>query len=318
MSRIPVLIMLLALFSAGAASAQTPSWTPPPENQRCPSKWGAADERGSMNHQKPDAVLKAAKLIRTGEVFELGHVLGPEMAISPTRRFDVHAKRTFMNPQTNKRGSNEELIVSEIGQVGTQFDAFPHQTIGDSWYNCAKAGENATRNAFTKYGVHAVGQIFTRGVMIDIAGHKGVEILPDNYEITVEDIEGALKKQNIGIEAGDAVLINTGWGRLHGKDNARYRKSCPGIGVKAAEWLIARDPMLLGSDNWPVEVSPGPDPLISLPVHQLALVVNGVHLLESVKLEALAASGVHEFAFVMQPLKIQGGTGSTVAPVAIR
>ena len=76
--------------------------------------------------------------------------------------------------------------------------------------------------------------------------------------------------------------------------------------------------MLLGSDNWPVEVSPGPDPLLSLPVHQLALVVNGVHLLENLKLEEMASKQVHEFAFIMQPLKIQGGSGSTVSPVAVR
>src|SRR3712207_4209124 len=114
------------------------------------------------------------------------------------------------------------------------------------------------------------------------------------------------------------IFINTGWNKLWAKDNARYVKSCPGIGVKAAEWLIAKDPMLLGSDNWPVEVSPNPDPQLSLPVHQIALVVNGVHLLENLKLDDLAARQVYEFAFVMQPLKIQGGTGSTVAPIAIR
>jgi kynurenine formamidase len=114
------------------------------------------------------------------------------------------------------------------------------------------------------------------------------------------------------------VIINTGWGKLWGKDNARYVKTCPGIGVKAAEWLIAKEPMLLGSDNWPVEVSPNPDNMLSLPVHQVALVVNGVHLLENLKLEELAAKRVYEFAFIMQPLKIEGGTGSTVAPVAVR
>ena len=76
--------------------------------------------------------------------------------------------------------------------------------------------------------------------------------------------------------------------------------------------------MLLGSDNWPVEVAPGPDPLISLPVHQIALVVNGVHLLENLKLDEMASKQVSEFAFIMQPLKIQGGTGSTVSPVAVR
>jgi kynurenine formamidase len=318
MKQIATLAASALLIGTLAANAQTPSWSPPAENQRCPSKWGAADERGAANHQKPAAVMNAAKLIKTGEVIELGHVLSDKMPFFGTRRFDMHIKRTFMNQFTNMRGSNEEIVISEIGQVGTQFDGFAHQTHLNSWYNCHKVDENATRSAFTKLGVHNVGALFTRGVLIDVAGYKGVPMLGDNYEITVEDLEGALKKQNVTLQPGDAVVINTGWGSLYGKDNARYVKSCPGIGVKAAEWLVAKDPMLLGADNWPVEVAPNPDKQISLPVHQIALVVNGVHLLENMKLDELAAKNVYEFAFIMQPLKIQGGSGSTVAPIAVR
>jgi len=162
------------------------------------------------------------------------------------------------------------------------------------------------------------GAFITRGVLIDVAGFKGVEMLGDNYEITVEDIEGALKKQNTTLQAGDAVIINTGWGRLYGKDNARFVKSTPGIGVAAAEWLAKQDPSVVGSDNWPVEVAPNPDKDLSLPVHQVLLVVNGIHLLENAKLDELVAKKVYEFAFVMQPLKIYGASGSTVAPAAIR
>jgi kynurenine formamidase len=88
--------------------------------------------------------------------------------------------------------------------------------------------------------------------------------------------------------------------------------------VKAAEWLIAQNPVLLGADNWPVEVAPNPDPQLSLPIHQLALVVNGVHLLENLKLDELVSKNVQEFALILTPLKIKGGTGSTVAPVAVR
>ena len=306
------------LLASIAAQAQAPSWTPPPESTRCPSKWGAGDERGAGNHMKPQTVLNAVKLIKTGEVIELGHVLSGNIPFSGPRRFDVHIKRTVMNPQSNNRGSNEEMVLSEIGQVGTQFDGFAHQTHGNSHYNCFKTDQIATRTGFTKLGVHNVGALIARGVLIDVAGYKGVEMLGDSYEITVEDIEGALKKQNMSLQVGDAVIINTGWGKLWGKENARFSKTCPGIGVKAAQWLIAKDPMLLGSDNWPVEVAPNPDAQISLPVHQLALVVNGVHLLENLKLDELAAKQAYEFAFIIQPLKIQGGTGSTVAPIAVR
>jgi len=309
------LAMALSLISA-AAHAQT--WKPPADAQRCPSKWGAADERGSGNHMKPESVLKATRLIKTGEVIEIAHVLNDKMPFAGTRRFDVHTKRTFMNQPSNRRGSNEELVVSEIAQVGTQLDGFAHQSIEYSHYNCFKTDEISSRTGFTKLGIEKVGTLMTRGVLIDVAALKGVDMLGDAYEITPQDLQQALQRQNLQLQPGDAILINTGWHRLWAKDNARYNKSCPGIGVAAAEWLAKQDPMLVGADNGPVEVSPNPDPQISLPVHQIMLVVNGIHILENLKLDDLAAKKVYEFAFVMQPLKAQGFSGSTVAPVAIR
>ena len=318
MRRIVIGMAVIAALGLSTAAAQGPSWRPPSESQRCPSKWGAGDERGSANHMKPDSVLKAAKLIRTGEVVELGYVLSPTMPMSATRQFNIHTKRTFMNPQSNRRGSNEEVLLSEIGQVGTQFDGFAHQTIEDKVYNCYKLDEISTRTGFTKVGIEKVGPLITRGVLIDVAGTKGVDMLPDTYEITVADLEAALQRQNQKLQPGDAVVIHTGWGKLWGKDNARYMRTGPGIGGRAAEWLAKQDPMLVGADNVPVEVNPNPDKEVSLPVHQIMLVVNGIHLLENMKLDELAAKRVHEFAFVMQPLKLQGFTGSTVAPIAIR
>jgi len=318
MNKITTSVLVAAVLALTITSATAQSWRPPAESARCPSKWGAGDERGSANHMKPASVMKAAQLIRAGEVIEMGHVLRQGMPLQSTRQFNLHTKRTFINPQSNQRGSNEELVTTELGQIGTQFDGFTHQSHGDSLYNCFKISEISSRNGFTKMGIEKVGMLMTRGVMIDVAGLKGVDTLPDAYEITVQDLQQALQKQNLALQPGDAVIINTGWGRLWGRENARYMKSNPGIGVAAAEWLIKQDPMLLGSDNGTVEVSPNPDAQISLPLHQIALVVNGVHLLENLKLDEMAAKRVYEFAFMMQPLKMQGGTGSTVAPVAVR
>jgi kynurenine formamidase len=311
-------IVLATATALMCVPAQAQTWTVPTEAQRCPSKWGAGDERGSGNHMKPASVLRAVQLIKTGEVIEIAHVLNDKMVINPGRKFDVTVKRTFMNDFSNRRGSNEELVVSEIGQVGTQFDGFAHQSHEDSHYNCFKTGAIATRTGFTKLGIEKVGMLMTRGVLIDVAALKGVDTLPDTYEITPKDLQDALARQRMTLMPGDAVIINTGWNRLWGKDNARYVKSCPGIGVAAAEWLAKQDPMLVGADNWPVEVAPNPDPKLSLPVHQVLLVVNGIHLLENLKLDELAGKQVYEFAFIMQPLKAQGFTGSTVAPVAVR
>jgi kynurenine formamidase len=310
-------LLALGLFLfADPAAAQ--SWTPPPDSQRCPSKWGPTDERGAGNHMKPETVLRAARLIKTGEVFELGRVLSESMPLSAGRRFEVVTKRTRNDPGTNHRGSNEELVVAEIGQVGTQFDTFPHQMIGSSMYNCFKLEDIASRTGFTKLGVQQVGALFTRGVLIDVAAFKRTAVLAENYEITPQDLQQALAEQKLTLQPGDAVLIHTGWGTLWGKDNARYQRASPGIGTAAAEWLAKQDPMLVGSDNAAVEISPNPNSQLAGPVHQIMLVVNGIHLLENLRLDELAARRAHEFALIVEPLKIQGGTGSTVAPIAVR
>jgi kynurenine formamidase len=316
MRSITVMTMLLTVCVSASAAAQ--SWQPPPDAQRCPSKWGADDQRGSANRMTPEAVLRAARVIRTGEMFELGRVLSSTMPFFPGRRFDLLTKRTVVNPGTNHRGSNEEIVITELGQVGTQFDGLSHQTIGDRLYNCYQLADIASRTGFSKLGVENVGSIMTRGVLIDVAALKGVEMLSEAYEITAQDLQEALQRQSSTLQPGDAIIINTGWGKLWGKDNARYVKAGPGIGVGAAEWLVKQEPMLVGSDNIGVEVNPNPDQQLSLPVHQIMLVVNGIYLLEALKLDDLAARRVYEFALIVQPLKIQGGTGSTVAPMAIR
>ncbi len=309
--------LALAILAAGsAATAAGQSWTPPSPDERCPSRWGAGDERGAANHMGPETVLKAARLIKTGRVIELGRVLKSSMPLGP-RHFDLYVKPTGPRVGSNQRASNEELVVTEMGQVGTQFDGFTHQTIGSSLYNCVDQNEIITRDGFTRLGVENVGTLMTRGVLIDVARFKGVEMLPETYEITVDDLQQALDQQGVTLESGDAILIHTGWGVLWDTDAERFMATNPGIGVAAAQWLVEQDPMLLGADNQPVEVSPNPDPQVSLPVHQITLVVHGIHLVERMKLDELAAAGVYEFAFVVQPLKIQGGTGSTVAPVAI-
>jgi kynurenine formamidase len=312
------IIACAGAFVLMSSVAHSQTWQPPADNQRCPSKWGKDDQRGAANLMSPETVLRATRLIRAGEVIELGHIHSGTMPLSAGRRFELDTKRTTMSPQSNRRGSNEELVIAEIGQVGTQFDGFAHQTIGNSLYNCFKVDEVSARTGFTKLGIQNVGALVTRGVMIDIAALKGIDMLADGYEITVQDLQQALAKQNLTLQSGDAVIIHTGFGKLWEKDNARYSRGNPGIGVAAGEWLARQNPILVGADTPPVEVNPNPDPKISLPIHQMMLAVNGIHLLENMKLDELAAKRVYEFAFIVEPLKLQGATGSTVAPIAIR
>src|SRR5262245_56428336 len=235
MKPIILAIALAILLTALPALAQSPSWSPPPDDKRCPSRWGAADERGAANLVTPQSVLNALKLVKTGEMIELAHVLNANMPFSGPRRFDVHLKVPNTVPGSNRRVTNEEIVVSEIGQVGTQFDGFGHQSHAGSHYhcfktneiatraglhklgvervcdqihagshyNCFKTDEIATRAGFTKLGVHNVGTLIARAVLIDVAGLKVVDTLPDGYEITVADLDDAVKKQGITFQPGD-------------------------------------------------------------------------------------------------------------------
>lgn len=328
--KLPVRLVIFALafgFSAAAIHAQ--SWEMPTDAQRCPSKWGTKDEVGSGNLMKPEMALKAAQLIHTGEVFSLGFHLSAALPLIDSRRFDVHMKRsTATDPGT--RGENEEIVITELGQVGTQLDAFAHQIYGGEYYNCVTDHEMSfseggndlaagARQGFPKLGVEKIPDIMTRGVLIDVAGLKNVDMLQAGYVITADDLQQALAKEKLTLEPGDAVMIHTGWGKLYTvKDKDKYLKSSPGIGIDAGEWLIKQNPMLVGADNCCLEVRPYPGQKVNLPIHAMFLIVNGVYIVENLSLEKMSAEHAYETAYIMTPLKIEGGTGSTITPIAVR
>ncbi len=309
-----MLLACVAAFTSIPADAQ--DWLSP--EKRCPSPYGADDERGAANLQTSESIAAAAKLIREGKMYELGKVLDRNIPMSPGRSFVLSVQRTSGPNGRNQQGGNEETVFTELGQMGTQFDGLAHQQLGPHLYNCVEAEKVVRRSGYTKLGVEKAGSFFARGVLLDIAALKGVDMLPDDYMITVADLEAAMKAANVDIRKGDAVLIRTGWGRLWAVDNARFIKGEPGIGLEAADFLVKRNVMIVGSDNWAVEVRPYPDKTLFLPVHGFLLNANGVYLIENLDLEALARDKASEFAFVVQPLKLRGATGSSVAPIAVR
>ncbi len=318
MRTIAAAIASAAVLVLNIASAAAQGWQMPPESERCPSKWGKDDQRGAANMMTAQSVLQAAKLIKTGEVFELGALLSPdpkEAFINAGRQFNIYTK--VSPPVPNARQIQEELVVTELGQIGTQIDSFSHQMWGDSFYNCFKYGDIATRSGHKKLGVEHIGALFTRGVLIDVAGLKGVDLLPTSYNITPEDLQQALAKANQKLMPGDTVVIRTGWSKLMGKENQRYGSRNPGIGIAAGQWLLTQNPMMIAADTCCVEVRPS-EPGHNLPIHAMMIIQHGVYLLENLVLEKLAASGASEFAFIVEPLKIKGATGSAVAPIAVR
>ena len=283
-----------------------------------PSRWGADDQRGAANRITPAKVLEAKALIAKGTVYQLGRVYEAGMPMFGTRHYSLRVPQTFDMPGKNEAVYHDEIVSGELGQVGTQFDGLGHVGIGQLFYNGNRRSDFAKAEGLTRLGIENVGPIVTRGVLIDVARFKGVDQLPPTYEITADDLKGALQRQRIEIASGDAVLIHTGWGSLWMKDNAKFVATAPGIGIGAGQLLADEEVVLVGSDNWGVEVMPNPDATLSAPVHQLLIARNGIYLHENIATEGLARDNVYEFAYIFAPLRLKGATGSPGNPIAIR
>src|SRR5947209_17755538 len=139
---------------------------------------------------------------------------------------------------------HDEMFSGEIGQIGTQLDGLGHVGVringDDYFYNGFRRSEFGKPYGLEKLGVENVGVFFTRGVLVDAAGFKGVARLKAGEVVTPADIEGALKMQGVEAGEGDVVLIHTGHGQRWMKGNAAYSAGEPGIGLAAARSPCAR------------------------------------------------------------------------------
>ncbi|MBX7168299.1 MAG: cyclase family protein, partial [Pirellulales bacterium] len=127
-----------------------------------------------------------------------------------------------------------------------------------------------------------------------------------------------LERQKVSIGRGDIVLIRTGHSKLWIKDNETYNSGEPGLGLEAAAWLASQEIVLVGADNWGVEVDPPPGGKRPIEVHQQMITRHGIYFLENLDLEELAADRCYEFAFIFAPLRLKGATGSPGNPIAVR
>lgn len=301
---------VLTVAATTVVLAQNDAWYP--------SRWGADDQRGAANRIDAAKVLEAKDLIREGVVYELGRTYESAMPLFGTRHFSLRIPQTFGPFGSNRTTYHDEVVSAEIGQVGTQFDGLGHIGVGDLYYNGHDRKEFATGDGLTKLGIENVGAITTRGVLVDVAAYKGVAQLDGGYEITLADLTGTLERQRIEVRPGDVVLVHTGWGSLWGTDNAKFGGSAPGVGLAAAEYLVERGVVLVGSDTWATEVVPNPNPELQFPVHQLLIPRNGIYIFENLATAELARDRVYEFAFFYAPLKLKGATGSPGNPLALR
>jgi kynurenine formamidase len=293
-----------------------------------PSRYGADDQIGTLNEITPAVVLNAVRLVKTGNVVDLGRILDEDTPKFPGRYW--HQTVNVSAPYTNLRrsdtvgqgwGKNQINWITEIQvgtfQVGTQLDSIGHIQIGDRFYNGWRDRDVVEEWGLNHFGMERVPPIITRGVLIDIAAYKGVQRLKPGYVISLADVRGALAKENVSVHTGDAVLFHTGWGGLWDRDNKTFLSGEPGPGMEVVRWLYAHRVALTGADTWSYGPVPGEDLDRPFLVPQTMYVKLGLFGLENLATEGLAKRKVYEFLFALTHHKTRGSTAAIIAPAAV-
>lgn len=285
-------------------------------------RWGEDDERGALNLLDTQAVRRGLDAARLGRVLPLGlPVQARRVPVLPPRPPVLHTMLVDGGDfeAGARRGPNgiqfADDHLSMACHSGTHIDALSHVARNGMMYNGIPASEVRSTTGARRLGIQNVGGVVCRGVLIDALGAAGGS-LEAGRVITATDMERALARNAVELRPGDAALIRTGWlPRFDEQDPSWYRGE-PGIDVDSARWLADRGVVLVGADNFAVEALPAAsgEPF---PVHLALLQERGVYLLEMVDLEPLIEAGAWTFTFVLAPLRITGGVGSPVNPLAI-
>nr|WP_047165649.1 cyclase family protein [Sphingomonas sp. Y57] len=292
-------------------------------------RWGADDRIGTLNHITPERLVAATRLARTGKLFDLGLVV-QSRGIQPAgwaRANPIHLMN--MTPLDLKDDPHhmcvaDDYIMMPLQSV-TQWDGLAHVGYDERLYNDIPAASVTTMNGSQELSIHQIARkgVAGRGVLLDITRLKGVERLAAPEPITPLDLEAAMARQGVEVGPGDILLIRTGWIRHFLVDGCAetFWQGEPGLTLECAEWLHARDVASVCSDNWGIETMV-PDMSGPLPLHCVLIRDMGMTLGEIFDLEALAEDcerdGVWEFFFSAPPLKVVGGVGSPITPLAVK
>lgn len=231
----------------------------------------------------------------------------------PPFLFGLTKKHGDFNGKTGVSSAADSISLS--GHTGTHIDALCHFSChGRLWDGKEVRDAQSYSGGIERLSIATVEPILRRGVLLDVAGLLGVPSLAPDFSIGPEHLEDAARKQGVAVGRGDVVLVRTGWGAFFG-DPARYlaELNCPGVQLAGARWLSRQGVFAVGSDTIAFERVPDPE----MPVHVHLLVESGIHIIENLALEQLAGDRCHSFRFVAAPLKIRGGTGSPVRPLAL-
>lgn len=204
--------------------------------------------------------------------------------------------------------------ISMSGHTGTHIDALSHFSCNGKFFDGESVVDaQSWDKGMARLSVATIAPIIRRGVLLDIAGALELRTLPRDFVIGPRELDLAAAKQNVNIQPGDVVLLRTGWAQFW-RDSKTYISEVhgPGPAIEGARWLGSRGIFAAGSDTVAFEHVPD----AGMPVHVHLLVHSGIHIIENLNLEELASEHVYIFQFIAAPLRIEGGTGAPVRPLA--
>jgi kynurenine formamidase len=274
----------------------------------------------NSRHGASERVTALVELVRGCRIFDLAQPFANGMPQSPNHpRFHFALTRRHGDSIRDGGGSAAAELLVLGGHVGTHVDALAHVSQDGMLHGGIDADEAQRGGRFTAHGIDMVEPFVGRGILLDVAALHGVDVLPPGMVVTAADLEAAAAQGGVVPAPGDVVLVRTGWAWLWDDPEAfvGYTTGVPGPGEEAAGWLARFGIRASGSDTIAYEaIAPGAGHS-KLPVHRRFLVDEGIHIIETMNLEGLAEARVHEFLFVAAPLKLVGGTGSPLRPLAL-
>jgi kynurenine formamidase len=286
-------------------------------------RWSETDERGALHHLTPARVVAAAGLVRDGISVSLSF---PVDTVAAAHNPHPATHKITRLPDPDADPGRLDFAMDYIGfdyhsDTHTHLDALCHVSFGGSLYD-GQPCQRVTSQGAEVGSVETLGDgLVGRGVLLDVPRLRGVPWLEPGEHVFADDLEAAERAQGVTVGQGDILLIRTGHGRrlaeLGPWDTAAAKA---GLHPTAMPLLAERRVAALGSDG-NSDTAPSTTEGIPFPIHVLAINAMGVHLLDYLQLEALRLAcetrGRWQFLFLAAPLRIVGGTGSPVNPIAI-
>ncbi len=269
--------------------------------------------------------MRLLEAFSDAQIFDLGQEMSAVMPqtpdhaqflLSPTvRHTDARVLEGFEEGgETGFAATTEVIIMS--GHSGTHLDGLGHASCHGVVFGGHESSVVQDHAGMHVHGLETVEPIIGRGVIFDVARAEQVDVLPPGYGIGASVLDRIATTRGLELRAGDCVMLRTGLGaNWDERDEYPVSGSIPGLDVSGGEWLVDRDVRLVGADNVALEALGPEHPM--LPVHVLFLAQRGIFILEHVRLEELAFADPDEFVFICLPLKLKGGSGSPVRPIAI-